>query len=76
MIDRTAVRAHQHSAGAAKKRSPSDWTFMRQLNQQDTRRGEFAWQACALVTDKWRRIRHQLRSAVDCGISGGGDIGK
>ena len=43
-IDSTIVRAHQHAAGAAKKRSPGPWAFARLAEQP----AAAAAAACAL----------------------------
>ena len=36
-LDNTVVRAHQHAAGAAKKRAAGSWAFSRGIDYQDTR---------------------------------------
>jgi transposase len=36
MIDSTAVRAHQHAAGAKKRRFSSDRPFARRIDEQDS----------------------------------------
>jgi transposase len=54
MIDSTVVRAHQHSAGAPKKRrGPSDRTIARGLEHQNPRAGGCPWQSNRVSSD-WR----------------------
>jgi len=44
-IDSTIVRAHQHAAGAQKKRHPGDRAIPRRADDQDSRCGRCHWAA-------------------------------
>ena len=57
MIDATIVRAHQHSAGARKKRSASHRPIPRRAKHQNPRAHRRVRQSVRLDADPWARSR-------------------
>src|SRR5205809_1495272 len=52
MIDSTIVRAHQHSAGAQKRRPrPGDRAQQRRIEHQNPRHSRCPWQSAGLLAD-------------------------
>jgi hypothetical protein len=61
MIDATIVRAHQHSAGARKKRSASHRPIPRGAKHQNPRARRRVRQSVRLDANPWARSRSYLR---------------
>src|SRR5262249_33107322 len=64
MIDATIVRAHQHSAGARKKRRTSDRPIPRRTDNQDSRPRRCARQSGRCDAHAGSGSRFDLRGAV------------
>jgi transposase len=64
MIDSTIVRAHQHSAGARKKRPASDWPIPRRTEHENSCAGRRSRQSRRVHSHPRTRQRSHLRQAV------------
>ena len=72
MIDTTIVRAHQHSAGAQKKRRASDWPITWRAEHQNSRSRRCSRQSRRIDTHAWTGIRSRLHRAVVGGMQSRG----
>jgi len=64
MIDATIVRAHQHSAGAGKKRRASDWPIARRTKHQNSRARRCVGQSRRVDAFARTNQRSGLRRAI------------
>jgi|SRR5205823_504151 len=72
MIDATIVRAHQHSAGARKKRRASDRPIARRTDHQNTRSRRCSRQSRRIDAHAGTSPRSHLHRAVARGVASGG----